>query len=262
MRNLHYHFSTYQTLGNRDEQQDTFVTCPVANGYLLGVFDGHGGDQVSKASVQHLPALLEKELGHFDFKRRADQERHAVKEAIVKLSRALKNYEPGSTLTLALVSPSPKADEAIRVTVAGLGDSPVFVQQGSEIHTLPLHCAKTNERDVELIRFNGGTITPYGYIVGITGEAELAVTRALGDCDFDHALIRIPEVRSFAIGVDDSVTLCTDGIFTHKNFANEDDEIDELSLLCRSKLTASEIAKRYVELRDNLTVVRVRFHYE
>lgn len=203
----------HQALGRRKDQEDRYVSASVYPGHLLAVLDGHGGHGVADATAQLLPGLLGASLASGLAPGEALATcLAALPERLAETCAPGARETSGSTLSAAFVT-----DKAIHIAV--LGDSPVWVRQGDRFQAAPRHTADDQGPDVPLLRERHRTAIEEGRLEFSNGYLNvgwkwLALTRALGDLEFDDYLIREPDLMSFPIEGDDPavVLLATDGI--------------------------------------------------
>jgi serine/threonine protein phosphatase PrpC len=266
----------YQSVGKRDEQQDSYLVCRMDSGVLIAVADGHGGFKTSEKAVTHLPGLLHEQLEvawkgtpnarYFGV---SDQKmRQAVRLTLNRLIDLCRDDVSGSTLTLAYLEQGTRRTDQgylpqVRATVAQLGDS-VFALSVKPGHlcVMPMHSAKDAKKDVAAIkaryreRYGRECKWSAGYIYShCNGVDALALTRALGD--MAYTLVRKPEVKTYTIAPDQAVLLlASDGILTDcsrpRNLIRG--YIDQLHQGRSAKALGESISYQH----DNTTIMAVR----
>jgi len=111
-------------------------------GTLLGVFDGHGGDEAAALCEDQLPGIFADEIGEPG----ADA-LTAIRKAFAKLADLTKELESGTTASVAYFPWNKSAEtwSIDAVWVAVLGDSPVIVKDiAGGINISPEHNVRTN----------------------------------------------------------------------------------------------------------------------
>ncbi|MBS0654492.1 MAG: protein phosphatase 2C family protein [Verrucomicrobia bacterium] len=100
---------------------------------LLGVFDGHGGDQSSQFLTEHLPKFLENEINAFQSPLTDDKMTAALQKAFVKCNQHLfdsgKAGSSGSTATVSLIFEG-------HIWTANVGDGRAVVVDPQQSHAL------------------------------------------------------------------------------------------------------------------------------
>ncbi|CAG9327709.1 ARX1_2 [Blepharisma stoltei] len=197
------------------------------DGFLFGVYDGHGGSEVSTYVSKHLCSLLLQnenyQAGNYDI---ALQETYLKfdellqeEDAISELKRIrfsvygeYPNYEcnAGSTALTALIKSN-------KIYVANSGDSKCILVKGGEAFSMS--CEHKPEYEIELNRIkNAGGIVTDGRVNG-----NLNLSRAIGDFDYkqnrelspqEQMITAFPDIAIQEITPDcDFLVLGTDGVW-------------------------------------------------
>lgn len=235
--------------GPRPHQEDYF-TClrfvhEEMDGWVLAVMDGHGGKDVAKICAENIDTL-------FNAMPNPDGMEHELQQLVFNLNALTDEYYAGSTISVACVLPSHN-----RVSVAVLGDSPVFVLDGSgKFHRGPTHNVRDNlvERKAAVKR---GAVYENGYIY-VSDEFGfdygLQMSRALGDFRLRTVLSRMPKTYT----VEDPVWVCvaSDGLIEPMNGATRE-IVKEIEALALQGADANALVQNTAErtLRDNTTAV-------
>lgn len=179
-----------------ERNQDMLYVEPELGIYIL--CDGHGpdGDRMAAIAAQTLADALHKE--------KCSNPEQALMVA-VQLADGVVEHNPrsaksGTTVAVVLVQ------EGV-VHVAHLGDSLVCLN--GEVLTTPHNADNARER--HRIELTGGKIAS-GRLVSSTGRSTLAVTRSLGDKDFQHS-DAIPSIVSRPVKPGDVLVMASDGVW-------------------------------------------------
>jgi len=240
--------------GERDHQEDRAVyhwvqnpSLPGATGWLLGVFDGHGGAMTAQIASQALVALFEAQL-------QTQQGRlgETFREVFASLNALTQDHISGSTAAVVFIP-----QEAQTLTLAVLGDSPVAVlDSAGAIHVGPDHNVRSNLQERAQAEARGGI-----YWAGYLEDSEnpgpgLQMARSLGDAELSRVLNREPEIQSLALGGKGIVLVGTDGLLAPGG-APAAQQLAEILELIRKGAGAEEVVKDALARRtgDNVTVV-------
>lgn len=243
--------TTATARGERRYQEDTFINVQMSQGTLLGVFDGHGGDEASKWMARNFEAQFQ------------DQRdvRLGLRSAISKSAAMLRGCISGTTASVAFLP-----TDSSTVYTAVIGDSPIICHKQTEgsIDTPqkywygPDHNVRTNraERDAAIKR---GGYYNNGYICkGLYGPG-LQMGRALGDAELSPILSHEPEI-SHVFPVGEWMLIGSDGIFdpAHYDFK---EAAEEIILAIELGDDAPRLVERAVAkpTGDNATAILVRF---
>jgi serine/threonine protein phosphatase PrpC len=242
--------SSATRMGQRRYQEDRLFAAATEEGFLIGVFDGHGGDEVSHFASEELPGIFANEIGAA-----GATPRSALENAVQKVNLATQHYRSGSTLSLAFV---PSNGDTVHCAV--LGDSPILVKDAEgKINVSPDHNVRTNQAEAAAAVKRGGTIRN-GYLCDSYYGISLQMARALGDSELSRVLSRVPDIYEVKVGPGSFVLVATDGAFDprHYGFAKEAEEVVKL---VERGADAQAIVDRAVALLtgDNVSAVLVRF---
>ncbi len=266
----------YQSLGHRDEQQDCYVVSRLDSGLLVAVADGHGGVKTASLIATQLPGLFHEALEAF-FKENANARYTGLSDAKMRrvfrqvfqwLNKRTENEASGATLTMAFIERgSCRVDNRftpqVRVTVGQMGDSVCALStRPGHLRLAPLHRVFEAESDVRAIKqafteqFGKECKVGSGYIYsGSPGQA-LAVTRALGDCEY--ILVRQSRVKTwFAPAAGTRLLLASDGILT--DLENPRKCVRGYVNALHRGETVEEIGRAMPYQHDNTTLIGVRF---
>ena len=191
---------TFSEQGNRKYQEDrALVLLPTADDHchllIAGVFDGHGGQEVSSLLHEHLlPTLLSGKPPYDAF--------HEMNDRI-----AAAGLTSGSTAVTVCI-------DGLKVTCANCGDSRAVmgVMGGPAIPLSKDHGFDDCEAEIARIHDAGG------HVFNVCGKPRvngvLNMTRAIGDLALRPFIICDPDVKIFYIGTEnDVIVIGTDGLW-------------------------------------------------
>jgi len=235
--------TTATARGERRYQEDTFINVQMSQGTLLGVFDGHGGDEASKWMARNFEAQFQ------------DQRdvRLGLRSAISKSAAMLRGCVSGTTASVAFVP-----TDSSMVYTAVIGDSPIIIDTPQRLWYGPDHNVRTNTAELDAAVKRGGFYNN-GYICkGLYGPG-LQMGRALGDAELSPILSHEPEI-SHVFPVGEWMLIGSDGIFdpAHYDFK---EAAEEIILAIELGDDAPRLVERAVAkpTRDNATCILVRF---
>ena len=265
----------YQSIGNRDTQQDRYVIADTNNGILVAVADGHNGSRTANIIEENLLHTFQKHLEHCQLSSTncapspIDQTiQLAIQNTIRSIEEIAKNESSGSTLTMAFIDfPNETIciheSKRIRITYGQLGDS-IFAlsNEKGELKIAPIHSVELAATDVKEIQDR--YISLYGrkcrktsshLYSHNTGLNALAVTRAVGDRDF--LLIRKPVVDTTLINLkDEALIVATDGIVVENRQIKL--SINKIFLQIKEGKNIQEIGNSIKTKDDNTTLLIIK----
>jgi serine/threonine protein phosphatase PrpC len=222
-------------------------------GFCMGVFDGHGGEECAEAAVNLFPGMLADAIGEPGI-----TVPDALRQAFERLNEQTQDMSSGCTASIAVISP--KADTA---HVAVLGDSPIIIKRADKsIWIAPDHNVRTNAAEALDAQARGGVVfNGYLYAQNRFGDNAqgLQMARALGDKFLGKVLLRTPEISSHPLGRGSFVLVCSDGALDpgHKN---TDGAAQEVIKLIQKGKGVRAIVNHAVKAPtgDNVTALLVR----
>ncbi|MHB8764619.1 MAG: PP2C family serine/threonine-protein phosphatase [Deferrisomatales bacterium] len=191
--------------GPRPHQEDRYAVARVsgpggAEGWLLAVFDGHGGSTAADLCAGVTPRVFEL--------RGPEDAEAALRRLVAGLDSLTRGMRSGTTVSAACVLESHG-----RAAVAVVGDSPVLaVARGGRTVVGPDHNARSNPAERAAAEARGGVYDPSGYLLNPATGRGLQMARALGDAALGPVLSREPEVFSLDLGPGNVLVLATDGL--------------------------------------------------
>lgn len=206
------------------------------------VFDGHGGEGVSRAASERLHVLLATEMASLPAEA-------ALRRAFRTLDSDIATDPSGSTAVVLVL-------EGGTATVSNVGDSHAMLVSAASARIVTADHRLTNEEEYRHVVAAGAKIWgPYLCLPDGTG---VMVTRALGDRAFRTVGLRCePSVTSVELGTEDeSVILGSDGVWDAV-------EAEVVADLARQAPSAKVAAERIVDAglafgTDNVSAVVVR----
>lgn len=205
--NIRLHTAAMQ--GMRPSMEDATGMSYGSKTAVFGLFDGHGGDEVSlRASRELCPGII-KEL---DVQMRtADSFIAAARTACIKsfkvFNDSVKDQWVGSCAVLAILGPV-RAFGKRDLVVANLGDSRAVVVSGTSVTTMSTDHNAANPAEQARI-----STIPEAKIVDGRLDGILAITRSLGDKVIEHGLSAEPEFVCCEVKPGDLIMLFCDGIY-------------------------------------------------
>ncbi|XP_062013577.1 probable protein phosphatase 2C 6 [Rosa rugosa] len=190
------------SVGGCTAPECTYVT-EESSVHYFGLFDGHGGSEVSRYCSKSLHELLAEE---WEKGSGEDQWNKRWTGALVRAYNRADDAPDtvGSTAVVVILS-------ACQIIVANCGDSRAVLCRGNQV--IPLTVDHKPDRDDEVIRVTeaGGRIL---YVGCPTVEGVLTMTRAIGDQDLKPWIISEPEVTVLTrTDTDECLILASDGLW-------------------------------------------------
>jgi serine/threonine protein phosphatase PrpC len=174
---------------------------------VLGLFDGHGGPNISELLHVELPKRINQAINGTQDTGSIIQ---IIHQEFERIDNEIGTSTGGSTATIAVIT---KTD----IIVANVGDSPaiLFKKDGSLLyHTKDHDCS--NEAEHDRISKAGGTCVLLRGVPRL--ESGLAVTRAFGDYIHDKRIvISTPQIYIWPRQKDTFLGICSDS-FTEGNY--------------------------------------------
>jgi len=179
--------------------EDRVVTGFAGGALVVGVFDGHGGSQVSQRAASVALRLIEEALG------RGFREEKLWRQVFAQLD--VESPRCGSTATVLLVQDG-------SLSVGWVGDSRALIVSADGWRPLTADHRLEYIAERERVVAAGASILP-PYAIDPKTEYGLMVTRALGDTDLRRiGIIAEPETRTVPIITGDvGFVAATDGLW-------------------------------------------------
>jgi protein phosphatase len=239
--------TTATALGTRQYQEDRYFTATHQDGDLIGVFDGHGGDECSDYLSDRFVGTF---LKYYEETEEYESEnsflRTVFRKTFKQLAAETKDMESGSTASIVW---RPSGGQA---AVAILGDSPVIIGKERGYNLSPEHNARSNGKERAAAEKRGAVFAD-GYLWN-SEQQGLQMSRAFGDSKLAF-LSRNPQI--YFHKVNDFILVGTDGILDPSH--EEYDMTGELVKAIRKEesLTAQQIVDVAVKLptQDNATAI-------
>lgn len=255
--------------GLRETMEDACFTKELPQGYLAGVFDGHGGPAASDLANKRFPDIFEKHLLlssnhiHYAFEKTMEELHNEIILRCVE----------GTTAVVCYIE-----QKTNRLFTATLGDSEAHIYRlkDGQMNAIPASCVRdwTSSKDAK--RYADVKDEP-AYEKFLTGLAHnprakeyarfkgLNVSRALGDLALNYengrrAVIQKPKITVHQILTGDIVTLACDGLKDYVPETVTAKTILDHTLNTHPKQSCSKLlvldAIRY-DSSDNITVVTI-----
>ncbi|XP_065188652.1 protein phosphatase 1F-like [Sycon ciliatum] len=226
---------------------------------LYAVFDGHRGADAAEFSATHLPSIL-LENDHFesDLMMAMEESLRELDRQFIDYSQSKGNIKAGCTAVIVCVRHA-------HMYCAWLGDSQLLIatrgDDGARLVTTP-HTA-SSEAEQSRIDALGGICIQASGSWRVSGQ--LAVSRAIGDCDLKKYLVSDCDKMSVEISNDvDYIVLACDGVWDAKDISlhTMHTTIHQCRTTVAGEQLSSEAAKALVDLArtasdDNITAIVV-----
>lgn len=242
--------------GTRSYQEDTSVIAELPQGTLLGVFDGHGGDEASQFMMHYFVKMFKEALSRDEYC--VSALRAAFKESALRL----RDYGSGTTASVIFTS----TGSGRMVCTAVIGDSPIIAKVentqdwrtfNSAIWFGPDHNVRTNEAERKAAEARGGRYND-GYIC--KGYNGLQMGRALGDATLSSILSTEPEINVITVAHEGFILIGSDGLFdpAHYDFKEAAEQV--LALIDKGSDAQALVDRAVMAVTgDNATAILVRF---
>ena len=237
------------TLQNkRQYMEDTYVVSPLKSpcSFMVGVFDGHGGDEVAKICRENFKEVLQQSLVTYTHDINiAIRAAFADADSLVKQLGASSTV--GSTAVIAIVTKD-------RIWFANAGDSMAMAVVYGQPMLFSSEHKVENEKD--RIKAEGGYITYWDGVARVNGT--LNVSRALGDYYLKKHVNSDPFLKSCKLSEVSYFLLASDGIWDVMSCQDIHAIVSRIGLE-NTKDAADAVVKVAVERgsTDNITVVLV-----
>lgn len=214
---MKFEMSQASEKGSRRYQEDRKVVYWVPDeGYLLAVFDGHGGFEAAEYCASHLI-----EIYHEVRNKLLVPNFESILYIIFRvLHERTQHMGSGCAASIAII----KAYGS-EVVVGVLGDAPVLVRKADgELWLSPEHNVRSNPAEVKAVQDRGGFVSG-GYAFQTYSGGGLQMSRALGDTNLDRILSREPEVFRLPLGPTSFVLVASDGLFDPSHESKPSEQI-------------------------------------
>ncbi|XP_040935672.1 probable protein phosphatase 2C 6 isoform X1 [Gossypium hirsutum] len=178
--------------------------------HYFGIFDGHGGDQVSNYCAKELCGMVAEEWeGGSSLEGWNKRWEVALCKAYERADNAFKDEalapkSVGSTALVLIVSPC-------QIIAANCGDSRAVLCRGAQATPLTVDQKPDRADESERITSSGGRILNWGCL---RVEGILSMSRAIGDHDLKPWVISVPEVTfTTRTKEDECLILASDGLW-------------------------------------------------
>ena len=238
--------SKYSSVGRRDNNEDTYNIITPSNDndyYFIGLYDGHGGDFVSKYLRDNL-----KLPQNVDIK--------SIQESIVNIQNDLSRDHPdkiqscGSTI-LGCVINYPE------LYTINLGDSRIILDRNNQAIQLTRDHKPADKYEMKRIKeMNGGnSLIKYDESDDEYRVGPLSVSRGIGDLDTKPFLSHNPAIAKYKLTNDDKhILMGCDGIW---DVIENQEAVDLINNLDENLNKAKELSRLAYNKRsyDNLTSI-------
>jgi serine/threonine protein phosphatase PrpC len=206
---MHYH--TISLIGARQKNEDEIEININMDGInpnqkkinFFGVFDGHGGDKISKYLKEKLPKFFINKAIEFDPSKSKSYNKY-INKIYEYIQNKLVNFElPSKTCgsTALIVLNYPKCNIYSQLKIINLGDCRAVLCNEHNIG-IPLtkdHKPMSYDENHRILNAGGKIITDLGDDPRING---LSVSRAFGDLDSKPHVSHMPDIYDYEINLE------------------------------------------------------------
>ena len=234
------------------------------NSSFFGIFDGHGGKEISYYLSENLQKFLIKELNNItlsqNFRENNDYFLQAIINSFEKIDKAIiqnSNFENnvGSTATIVFIYNDDSSLTKRTLICANVGDSKAYLINKNNIKLITKEHKCNDINEVARIRKNGGVV----FQKRVFGT--LILTRSIGDTQMKNfGVISTPDIYSQPIYDNDMyVILASDGLWDVV-------EYEDILRLSKEKISCFEFSKKLIKLardrdtRDNVSCIVVQLN--
>ena len=147
------------------------------------------------------------------------------------------------------------------LTTAYVGDSEAWIFESNKLRRLTIpHRYKAHRYETQRLDEGGYRLQIYNNAIILASGACLAVTRALGDAEFDPYVLHTPEVRTIKLaGTERFLLVASDGFWElatkRKNWRHSLEDTLRASLSAENAISMIEDSLSDREMNDNCTLV-------
>jgi serine/threonine protein phosphatase PrpC len=181
--------------------------------YVFAVCDGHGGSEVVDYTHEHLSKILYEQIQSID----QDSLRHCINLTFKKINETVRKLPSGTTISMILI----KENHELQVWMANVGDSSIYGYRKEDQSRKEIkekftklnidHKVHLPSEKKRLERYPNLSIGPNGYVMHRNGTY-LAMTRAIGDGEFEDGITWEPTVKRINIPYD-IIIVASDGFW-------------------------------------------------
>ncbi len=248
----------HSSIGLRSYQEGRSVYIISPFGYLLAIFDGHGGKEVAEIAAKNLLIIFNQESAPLREKGQVDYDT-LLQNVTAKLNLLTKDEYSGSTMSLVFI---PTDSEDHTAYIAVLGDSPVVISDyDGKTFLGPDHNVRSNLTERTAATKRGGVFSG-GYICDPrTGEG-LQMSRALGDSSLGEMIDHKPELKKVRLGRESIVLVASDGLFDPNHTSDPMTEATRFIEMIRNGSEAKDLVDDALSRKtgDNVTAIVFRFN--
>ncbi len=256
---INFGFSTHQN--KRPYQEDRFTHVHIHEGDFFGIYDGHGGDNVSSFLQNNLHNYL---VGPFFTMKQACKHAFAKAETY-----ALQHYTDGSTALMTFI------DHNNILHCAWTGDTRAVLEKNGCVAFETTDHKPDNEKELARIKKHGGYVTKSSTAVSYEALAKyevyrvggLAISRSIGDVNIKNAckdqVIAVPEYAKITLNKSNHfMIMASDGLW---DVMSSDEAVRMVSAMIKT-MNITNIAQFLQNEAiqrgsgDNITVCVVQFN--
>ena len=230
---INYAYKEDQNIKHRNYMEDKGKSIDIfnnnINSSLFCLFDGHGGDEVSKFLQNNFYIELKNNLPTYNIE-------NTLNKVFLNLDQKIKysNYNNvGSTACIVYITIQ---NNKKFLYCANVGDTKCILTKKNDVKTLSYDDKVTDKNEYQRIIKNGGNI------IGGRIEGQLIVSRAFGDWELKkYGVSCIPHIKKIELKKDDKyVIIASDGVWD----VYTDMEILSMALSCKD---SKELCDKIIE---------------
>ena len=237
----------YSTKGLRSNNEDTYSILKKNKILFCGIYDGHGGDEVSKFLKNNLGKLILKEPKCFNI--------NIIKKIFSKFSKRLNKYllrykiNSGSTALITMMQEN-------KLIIINIGDCRgIICRKGLAIPLTKDHKPGFIEEKERIVKMGGKLI--YDKAIKAHRIQGMSVSRSFGDLDVKYVSDQ-PDIYKYKVNKDDNfVLLASDGLWD--SLSNQD-VVEFILNNINKKNSLKNLAKLAIEngSKDNITIILIK----
>ena len=189
------------------------------NSSLFCIFDGHGGDEVSKYLQKYFHIELKNNLP-------SDNIENTLNNIFINLDKKIKNTHYNNVGSTACIVYITSINNKKFLFCANVGDTKCILTKKNDVKILSYDDKVSDKNEYDRIIKQGGNIIE-GRI-----EGQLLITRAFGDWELkNYGVSCIPHIKKVELHKEDKyIIIASDGVWD----VNTDMEIFSMSLSCKN----------------------------
>lgn len=246
--------SHFTAIGTREYQEDRLICRKFPFGFLLAVFDGHGGSETAVECAKNLPQVFKKDFalmtatGNIDYGA-------LLRGVIEKINEPVLGNESGSTVSMVFI---PETKGEITAHIAVIGDSPVVITDRNNNTVIgPNHNVRQNLAERQAAINRGGVYDGWYIFHPDDSWCGLQMSRDLGNAPLSSILSHEPDVISVPLGKQSIVIVSSDGVFDPGHSSDTLSEAERFIDMIRNGAKAKDLVHDALarQTGDNATAI-------